>query len=92
VQTLLIGDGYKAHAVECTSCGHLDSHMVRFCAACGRATRELDDVCDAIIANAIRLDIELLYVKDDTEFDQAGNIAALLRFRADQTTGNVAVA
>lgn len=92
VQTLLIGDGYKAHAVECTSCGHLDSHMVRFCPACGHATRELDDVCDAIIANAIRLDIELLYVKDDTEFDHAGNIAALLRFRADQSKGGFAVA
>jgi peptide chain release factor subunit 1 len=92
VQTLLIGDGYKAHAVECTSCGHLDSHTVRFCPACGHATRELDDVCDAIIANAIRLDIELLYVKDDTEFDHAGNIAALLRFRADQSKGGFAVA
>ena len=92
VQTLLIGDGYKAHAVECTGCGHLDCHMVRLCPACGRETREMDDVCDAIIANAIRLDIELLYVKDDAEFDQAGNIAALLRFRADQTRGNVAVA
>lgn len=92
VQTLLIGDGYKAHAVECTGCGHLDPHMVRLCPGCGRPTRELDDVCDAIIANAIRLDIELLYVKDDAEFDQAGNIAALLRFRADQTSGNVAVA
>lgn len=92
VQTLLIGDGYKAHAVECTGCGHLDCHMVRLCPACGRETREMDNVCDAIIANAIRLDIELLYVKDDAEFDQAGNIAALLRFRADQTRGNVAVA
>ncbi|MBZ5598082.1 MAG: hypothetical protein LAN83_07145 [Acidobacteriia bacterium] len=92
VQTLLVGDGYKAHAVECTGCGHLDPHMVRLCPACGRATRELDDVCDAIIGNAIRLDIELLYVKDDTEFDQAGNIAALLRFRADQTKSSMAVA
>ena len=92
VQTLLIGDGYKAHAVECTSCGHLDSHMVLFCPACGHATRELDDVCDAIIANAIRLDIELLYVKDDAEFDHAGNISALFRFRTDQSKGGFAVA
>ena len=92
VQTLLIGDGYKAHAVECTGCGHLDPHLVRFCPACGRGTREMDDVCDAIIATAVRRDLELLYVKDDIEFDQAGNIAALLRFRADQTKGSVAVA
>ena len=42
---------------------------------------------DAIIPIAIRRDIELFYVKDDPEFDGAGNIAALLRFRADQGKG-----
>ena len=70
-----------------TNCGHLDAHIVRHCPVCGRATRELDDVSDAIIPAAIRRDIELFYVKDDDEFDRAGNIAALLRFRADQSRG-----
>ncbi len=86
VQTLLVGENYSAHAVECVSCGHLDAHMVRFCPVCGRGTRELEDVCDAIIPAAILRDIELLYVKDEPEFDMAGNIAALLRFRADQSS------
>ncbi|HZQ68925.1 MAG TPA: host attachment protein [Terriglobales bacterium] len=92
VQTLLIGDNFKARAVECASCGHLDSHLVSHCPACGHATRELEDVCDPIIRNAILRDIELLYVKDEPAFDQVGNIAALLRFRADQRKGTVAVA
>jgi peptide subunit release factor 1 (eRF1) len=87
VQTLLIGENYRAHVVECTGCGHLDAHMVRYCAACGRSTQETEDVCDAIIPPAICRDIELFYVKDDPEFDQVGNIAALLRFRADQSKG-----
>jgi peptide subunit release factor 1 (eRF1) len=87
VQTVFIGDKYSAHAVECRKCGHLDPHMVRHCPVCGEETRELEDVCDAIIAAAIRRDIELFYVKDDEEFDLAGNIAALLRFRADQSKG-----
>jgi peptide subunit release factor 1 (eRF1) len=86
VQTLLIGDNFTHAATECPSCGHLDPHLVRSCAACGHETREIEDVSDAIIPIAIRRDIELLYVKDDPEFDSAGNIAALLRFRADQTT------
>jgi hypothetical protein len=30
----------------------------------------------------IRHNIELFYVKDDPEFDNVGNIAALLRFRS----------
>jgi hypothetical protein len=84
VQTLLMGDNYRAHAVECTNCGHLDAHMVRFCPVCGRATRELEDVSEAIVPAAIRRDVELFYVRDNPDFDRAGNIAALLRFRVDQ--------
>jgi len=87
VQTLLIGDKFSHLAVQCTNCGHLDAHMVRHCPACGQETREIEDVTEAIIPTAIRRDIELFYVKDDPEFDRAGNIAALLRFRADQSKG-----
>jgi len=87
VQTLLIGDTFSHLAVQCLNCGHLDAHMVRHCPACGHETREIEDVTEAIIPAAIRRDIELFYVKDDPEFDRAGNIAALLRFRADQSKG-----
>jgi hypothetical protein len=67
--------------------------MVPSCAACGHATRELTDVCDAIIPLAIRRDIELFYLKDVDDLDRAGNIAALLRFRSDQSrTGKIAAA
>lgn len=89
VQTLVIGDNFSRAAVECTNCGHIDSHIIRNCPACGQATRELEDVCEAIVPIAIRRDIELTFVKDDPEFDSAGNIAALLRFRADQNKGQM---
>jgi len=92
VQALLLGESFAHPAVECTACGHLDAHIVRFCSVCGHATSEMDDVCDAVIPRAIQRDIELFYVKDDPEFDQAGNIAALLRFRADQSKGTMLAA
>ena len=63
VQSLFLSENYSAHAVECPHCGHLDAHMVPTCAACGHATRELADVCDAIIPKAIRRDIELFYLR-----------------------------
>lgn len=88
VQTLFLGETFHARAVECDNCGHLDSHMVSYCPVCGQATRELEDVSDAIIPAAIRRDVELFYIKDDPEFDRVGNIAALLRFRADQNRSN----
>jgi peptide subunit release factor 1 (eRF1) len=92
VQTIFLSENYSARAVECTHCGHLDAHLVPLCVACGNPTRELTDVCDAIIPVAIRRDIELFYLKENDGLDRAGNIAALLRFRSDQTTGQVAVA
>lgn len=93
VQSLFLGDNYTAHAVECLHCGHLNAHSTPKCVACENSTRELADVCDAIIPLAIRRDIELFYLKDHEELDKAGNIAALLRFRSDQNTiGKVSVA
>ena len=92
VQTIFLGENYSARAVECIHCGHLDAHLVPLCVACGNPTREIADVCDAIIPIAIRRDIELFYLKDNDGLDRAGNIAALLRFRSDQTTGQIAVA
>ncbi len=84
VQTLLVGQNYHSQAVECAGCGHLDAHLVSFCPVCGRQTREVVDVSEAILPWVIRHDIELFYVKDDAEFDRVGNIAALLRFRSEQ--------
>jgi peptide subunit release factor 1 (eRF1) len=84
VQTLLVGESFAARAVECSGCGHLDAHVVRFCPVCGRRAQELQDVSDVLIAAAIRRDVELFYLKNLPDLDRVGNIAALLRFRADQ--------
>jgi peptide subunit release factor 1 (eRF1) len=83
IQTMLIGENFLAHAVECSGCGHLDAHLVSFCPVCGKATREVVDVAEAILPWVIRRDIEMFYVKDAPEFDKVGNIAALLRFRSE---------
>jgi len=83
VQTLLIGENFAAHAVECAGCGHLDAHLVSECPACGKSTHEVVDVGEAILPWVIRRDIEMFYVKGDDEFDRVGNIAALLRFRSE---------
>src|ERR1700733_921834 len=83
VQTLLMGETFVAHAVECSGCGHLDAHLVSDCPACGGNTHELVDVSEAILPWVLNRDIEVCYVKDDPEFDRVGNIAALLRFRSE---------
>ena len=86
VHRLLVGEDFAATVAECSNCGHLDTRMVRACAVCGKPTRELEDVADMLVARAVREGVQLIHVRDDAEFERAGNIAALLRFRADQNT------
>lgn len=86
VQTLLIGRQFKASGYECGNCGHIDFGDVRQCAACGQHPKPVDDVSDAILGSALRNNIEVMYVEDHPEFEKAGHIGALLRFRADQNT------
>ena len=91
VQSLMIGENFLGHAIECSSCGHLDAHLVSYCPVCGKATREIVDVGEAILPWVIRRDIEVFYVKDDPDFDKVGNIAALLRFRSEQNSNVQAI-
>jgi peptide chain release factor subunit 1 len=85
VQALLLGRDFQADAVECSNCGHLDTRMVDECAVCAQPTRALNDVMPALISRALRSSVELHWVQDE-QFARAGNIGALLRFRADQNT------
>ena len=84
VQTLLFGEAFYAPGSECTNCGHLDSNVVEACPACGQKTRELEDVTDAILRRALDGNIAVVYIGADPQFEKAGKIGALLRFRADQ--------
>jgi len=89
VETIIMSREYSARAVECTNCGHLDSHMVPYCPACGRATRNLEDVCEALVPAAIRGNLGLVLVQSDEALDRVGNIAAMLRFRPDRNSNQM---
>ncbi|HZD93576.1 MAG TPA: hypothetical protein VE133_04935 [Candidatus Sulfotelmatobacter sp.] len=86
VQTLLIGRDFKAEAVECTNCRHLDTRMVKNCAVCGHETRELSEVSDALVDLALRNGASIQFIDSDPELEKSGRVGALLRFRADQNT------
>ncbi|HWR36432.1 MAG TPA: hypothetical protein VN622_11240 [Clostridia bacterium] len=86
VQTMLIGEHLKAPGSECSNCGHLGLKQHSECSICGQETRALEDLADAMIGNALRNGIEVVYIQNDPDFEKAGNVAALLRFRADQNT------
>ena len=89
VDTIIMSRDYSARAVECTNCRHLDSHLVPYCPACGRGTRQLDDVCEALVPLVVRNSLGLVLLPPDETLDRVGNIAAVLRFRADQNVNQM---
>jgi peptide subunit release factor 1 (eRF1) len=86
VQTLLIGRDFKAEAVECLNCRHMDTRMVKSCAVCGHKMREMSDVSDALVDLALRNGADIQFVDGDPDLDKTGRLGALLRFRADQNS------
>ncbi len=87
VQTLLLGDGFSAAGVECTNCGHADIRMVDTCAVCGQKTRHIENISDALMARALRSGVEVIHIPPHPEFQKAGSIGALLRYRAERSVG-----
>ena len=86
VQTLMIASSFNAPGVKCYHCGHMDFHIAPDCVMCSKPNTKLEDLGDAIVGHAIRHSLDLVYIGDDEQFDNIGRIAALLRFRADQST------
>lgn len=92
VDTILMSRHYTARVVECGNCRHLDSHLVPYCPVCGRSTRQLDDVCEALVPIVVKNNIPLVLMPPEDSLDRVGNIAALLRFRADRNTNHLLAA
>ena len=86
VQALILGENFSAKGMECAHCGHLDTRMVPQCAVCGHENREVDHIADALVGHALRNGADLVFVRDDGDLESVGNVAAVLRFRADQNT------
>ncbi len=87
VQTLLLSTDFSASGVSCRNCGHIDFSEHDKCQVCGGEVRKLSDVADLLLTMAVRNKIEIVHVPPATEeFTKIGNVAALLRFRADQNT------
>lgn len=84
IQTLLLEEHFRAPGVECSYCGHVDLKVQPDCAICRHPNIPVADISDAILGIALRNGLEVVYVQGNSELQKAGNIAALLRFRADK--------
>jgi Bacterial archaeo-eukaryotic release factor family 10 len=85
VQTLILGGNFKAEGGECTNCRHIDTRKAPRCAICGSATREVGDLTDAMVDLALRNGAAIEFIDSDPDLEKVGHVAALLRFRAEQS-------
>jgi peptide chain release factor subunit 1 len=79
--TLVVSMDLHAAGRECTSCGRL-TQRGRKCPTCGSETREVPDVVEAAVAQALRQGcrVETISHADDGAFAKLGGVGALLRF------------
>jgi len=86
VQVLLMGHNFSAQDSECSNCGHMDTRVSKSCGVCGQDSVEVKDIADSLVRQAILRGVSIVFISDDPDFDRVGNVAALLRFRADHNT------
>jgi peptide subunit release factor 1 (eRF1) len=87
IQTLLLERSFRALGSECTNCGYLDMAQAKMCTVCNHAMRRIDDLADAIIGRSLSTGADVMYVPENADLQRHGNIAALLRFRAERSMG-----
>ena len=87
IQTLLVERSFRASGTECTNCGYLDMAHAKVCAVCSHPMRQIDDLADAIIGRGLSAGADVIYVPENADLQRHGNIAALLRFRAERSMG-----
>jgi peptide subunit release factor 1 (eRF1) len=86
VQILLIGDNLSAGGRRCANCGYLGGVALSGCPNCGGGLQAVDDIVEYAITEAVRTGSEVRLIDGSPEFERAGNIAAVLRYRSGQPT------
>jgi peptide chain release factor subunit 1 len=79
VDTMIVAADLRVPGRECPQCGRL-AVKGRQCRTCGAATREVADVVEAAVAQALRSGARVESVTEDGRFQGLGRIGALLRF------------
>lgn len=82
IQTLLLGSGFKAQGSDCRHCSHIGLSQEATCSVCGQLATLVPDLADAIVREAVRKKIEVVFVEGDAKLEKIGHIAAVLRFRS----------
>jgi len=79
VRTLVLEKGYVARGFICTKCNYLGADENK-CPVCNEKPREVEDIVEEAIREALRQNAEVVHVSVPTELAKEGRIGAILRF------------
>src|SRR5947207_8009297 len=79
VATMVVSANLRTPGRECPSCGRL-AERGRRCNTCGAETREVPDVVEAAVIQALRQGARVETVAEEGAFTERGGIGAILRF------------
>ncbi len=81
VRVLLVGEHYRAPGFVCVSCGYVAVQQEAACSFCQNdKVVESADVVNLAIHKALETGADVNIVRDSEELEQAGGIAAILRY------------
>jgi peptide subunit release factor 1 (eRF1) len=80
VQSLLISEGFRAPGFRCSGCGYLTGKHAAKCPFCGQGFERIDDAVELAVRRVMADGGEVEVVPGNRKLDQAGKIAALLRY------------
>jgi peptide chain release factor subunit 1 len=78
--TLLVAAGYEASGFRCQSCRYLMLSERDECPLCGSSVERVDDLVETMTHRALEQAVEVEIVRGSQELEEAGSVAALLRY------------
>jgi peptide chain release factor subunit 1 len=80
VQTLVIQEGFRREGYRCQGCGYLTVQSLPTCPFCGGEFERIEDAVELAVREVMEKGGEVEVVHHDPALEQAGRIAALLRY------------
>ncbi len=80
VQTLLVEEGFFSTGSHCPDCGFLTGKPDDSCPVCNANTKKILDVVDLAVRLVLQSGGDVEIVHDNQELNEAGKIAAILRY------------
>ena len=80
VKTLLVDETYEQAGFRCQGCGYLTTQEIEACPFCSGVFFRIDSAVEMAVREGLRKNADIKVLRDNEELQEAGQIAAILRY------------